>query len=112
MRPPAKTRTRRYSLVGPPRLDLESLAARAELHPDLARRLVALGLLDADRDTVGHLWFAPEQLAKVARIERLRAGFSLNYAAVGLVCDLLDRIADLEAALRRRSRRTGGSSWT
>ncbi len=37
---------------------------------------------------------------------RLRAGFALNYAAVGLVTDLLDRIAVLEAALRS-SRRPG-----
>ena len=112
MRPVEQTKIRRYSLVGPPRLDLESFAAKAALHPDLVRRLVALDLLEPDRDAAGGLWFAPEQLAQVARIERLRVGFSLNYAAVGLVCDLLDRIADLETALRRRSRRTGGSSWT
>ncbi|MBC6458933.1 chaperone modulator CbpM [Actinomadura sp. HBU206391] len=112
MRALVRTKIGRYSLVGPPRLDLESFAGRAGLHPDLVRRLVALGLLEPYRDAAGHLWFAPEQLAEVARIERLRAGFCLNYAAVGLVCDLLDRIADLEAALRRRSGRTGGSSWT
>ena len=38
----------------------------------------------------------------MARVQRLRAGFALNYAAIGLVTDLLDRIAVLEAALRRR----------
>jgi chaperone modulatory protein CbpM len=108
MRALTKTTTRRYSLVRPPRLGLESFAHAAALHPDLVRRLVALGLLEPDRDAAGDLWFAPEQLATVARIERLRAGFCLNYAAIGLVCDLLDRIADLETALRRRSRRTGG----
>jgi hypothetical protein len=80
----------------------------ARLHPDLVRRLVALGLLEAERDMTGGLWFAPTQLAAVGRIQRLRAGFSLNYAALGLVCDLLDRIEGLEGALRRRSRRTGG----
>jgi chaperone modulatory protein CbpM len=108
MRALVKTATHRYSLVRPPRLDLESFARAAGLHPELVRRLVALGLLEPDRDASGDLWFPPEQLATVARIERLRAGFSLNYAAVGLVCDLLDRIAGLETALRRRSRRTGG----
>ena len=36
------------------------------------------------------------------RIERLRAGLPLNYAALGLVLDLLDRIHELETALRRR----------
>ena len=34
---------------------------------------------------------------RVARIQRLRAGLGLNYAALGLVLDLLDRIAELEA---------------
>jgi hypothetical protein len=37
-------------------------------------------------------------------MQRLRAGFALNYAALGLVADLLDRIAALEEALRRARR--------
>jgi hypothetical protein len=36
----------------------------------------------------------------VARVQRLRAGFAINYAAISLVTDLLDRIAVLETALR------------
>ena len=100
-----------YALVRPARLDLETFARAAALHPDLIRRLVALGLVDADRDTAGELWFSPAQLRVVARIQRLRAGFALNYAAIGLVTDLLDRIAVLEAALRN-SRQPGGRSWT
>ena len=62
------------------------------------RRFVALGLLEATRDAAGELWFAPTQLAAVARLQRLRAGFALNYAALGLVVDLLDRIAAWRAA--------------
>jgi chaperone modulatory protein CbpM len=38
----------------------------------------------------------------VARIQRLRVGLSLNWAAIGLVLDLLDRIEVLERALRAR----------
>ena len=34
----------------------------------------------------------------MARVQRLRAGFALNYAAIGLVTDLLDRITVLETA--------------
>jgi hypothetical protein len=103
-----------YALVRPARLDLESFAYATGTHPELVRRLVQLGILDADRDLTGNLWFSLAQLAAMARIQRLRTGFALNYAALGLVVDLLDRIAVLEAALRQRPRRTGtgGSSWT
>lgn len=87
-------------------LDLDTFARRARLHPDLVRRLIALGLLEVERDGTDALWLAPAELATVARIQRLRAGFSLNYAAVGLVVDLLDRIEALEAALRRQPART------
>jgi hypothetical protein len=90
---------------GRERLSLEEFALSSGLHPDLIRRLVALGLLQADRVAAGRLWFHRGELATLARAQRLRAGFSLNYAAVGLVADLLDRIAVLEAALRGAQRR-------
>ena len=93
-------------------LDLDTFAARARLHPELVRRLVALGLLEAESDAADRLWLAPTELATLARIQRLRAGFSLNYAAVGLVLDLLDRIEALEAALRRRPGRTAAPTNT
>jgi len=85
----------------PGRLDLESFALAASLHPDLVRRLVALGLLESTVDSAGRLSFGPADLVSVARMQRLRAGLSLNYAALGLVLDLLDRIAELEARVRR-----------
>jgi chaperone modulatory protein CbpM len=87
------------------RLSLEEFAVLSGLHPELIRRLIALGLIEAHRDPAGALWFSRSELAAVARVQRLRAGFSLNYAAVGLVADLLDRIAVLEAALRVAQRR-------
>jgi chaperone modulatory protein CbpM len=114
------------ALTRPRRLDLESFSHAAGLHPDLVRRFVALGLLDATTDGRGGLWFSPSQLAAAARLQRLRAGFSLNYAALGLVVALLDRVAELEAALRHQpgpttrtparspatARPQGGRSWT
>jgi chaperone modulatory protein CbpM len=93
-----------YALVRPARLSLDGFALVTGTHPELIRRLVTLGVLDADRDAGGELWFAPGQVATLARIQRLRAGFALNYAAVGLVTDLLERIAGLETALRRARR--------
>lgn len=89
-----------------PALSLDTFAAQAGLHPDLVRRFVALGLLNASRDPTGGLWFAPDQLAVAASIRRLHSSLPLNYAAIGLVLDLLGRIAELEDRMRRTT------SWT
>jgi chaperone modulatory protein CbpM len=94
------------------RLDLETFARVTDLHPDLVRRLVTLGLLQAVPDAAGELWFLPTEIGAACRIQRLRAGLSLNYASLGVVVDLLDRITELEAALRHRSQDTGGRPWT
>jgi chaperone modulatory protein CbpM len=93
-------------------LDLDTFARAAGLHPDLVRRFVALGLLEPVQGATGELRFPPAQLARASRLQRLRAGFALNYAALGLVCDLLDRIALLETQLRDNRRRPlGGTTW-
>ena len=97
----------RYPLVrrpAPTRLDDEDFARRCGLHPELVKRFWALGLIPAARHVDGSLWFSPAQVPAVARLQRLHAALPLNYAALGLVCDLLDRIADLETALRVRGR--------
>ena len=99
----ARDRAQRgYALTFPTRLDLESFARVTQTHPDLVCRLVVLGALDAQTDSAGRLWFSPTQTTQMARIKRLRASFSVNYATVALVCDLLDRIAALEATARSR----------
>jgi chaperone modulatory protein CbpM len=102
----------RYALVSAPRLSLDSVARRSGLHPDLVRRFVALGLVDAERDAVGHLVFDRAAPAALARIQRLRSGLCLNYASIGLVLDLLDRISLLETALRSRGTRSDTPPWT
>ena len=91
------------SLARPLLLSLDSFAYACGLHPELVVRLVSMGLLEASTDARGRLWFSPAELARAARIQRLRTGLSLNYAALGLVLDLLDRIEALEAALRSPS---------
>lgn len=92
-----------YPLVLPRRLSVDRLAQASGVHPQLIVRFIELGLLDAHRDSWGRLWLDPDSVARVARVQRLHLGLSLNYAAIGLVLDLLDRIDELE----RRER-----SWT
>jgi hypothetical protein len=86
------------AVQGPPRLSLDSFAARAGVHPELIRRFVVLALLPAAPDAAGQLWFVPGDVSLVARIRRLHADLGLNYAALGLVLDLLERIRQLESA--------------
>ncbi|MGW2715875.1 chaperone modulator CbpM [Streptomyces sp. NPDC001356] len=95
-----------------PRLSLQTVARRSGVHPDLIRRFVALGLAEAERDASGELVFEPTAPAALARIQRLRTGLCLNYASIGLVLDLLDRISMLEAALRRAGTRSETPPWT
>jgi hypothetical protein len=99
------------ALALPPRLDVETFAHLTGLHPDMVRRWVALGLLDGTWDSRRRLWLEPSQVAAAARLQRLRVGLALNYAALGLVADLLDRIAALEATASR-TRPKDGSTWT
>ena len=96
----------RYILARRPGLHLDAFARRSGMHPDMVRRLVALGLLRCQPDLRPAV-FTTLRAALVARVQRLRTGLGLNYAAIGLVLDLLDRIDELETS--SRSRRT--SRW-
>ena len=82
-------------------LDLDQFASACGLHPEVVRRFVALGLIEPVLDARGEPGFPITQVAMVARVQRLRSGFALNYATVGLVCDLLDRIDELERTIRQ-----------
>ena len=75
--------------------EVESLARQARLHPDLVRRLVSLGFLDPYPPDAGDL---------LARAMRLRRDLGLNFSGALLACELLARIDDLEARLRRYER--------
>jgi chaperone modulatory protein CbpM len=100
--------SRRYVLARRPGMDLDTFARHSGLHPVTARRFVVLGLLPCERNARGQLRFDASALRTAARIQRLRIGLGLNYAAIGLVLDLLDRIEELESGARQR--RT--SLWT
>ena len=101
----------RWPLARPYRLSLDSYARITGVHPELIRRLVTLGLLEITRDAEGNLWFDPSQVRQMATVQRLHLRLNLTYSSVGLVMDLLDRIADLERS-QRRSRSQRGLPWT
>jgi hypothetical protein len=74
---------------------IERLARDSGLHPELVARLVRLGFAEVDD---------PAAAARLARAVRLRRDLGLDYTGALMVGDLLDRIAELEARLRRYER--------
>jgi chaperone modulatory protein CbpM len=82
-------------------LGLEALAREAGLHPELVRRLVRLGALDPIAGTTAAPLFPRDAAARLARVTRLRRDLGVGYAGAILAGELLTRIDQLEAQLRR-----------
>jgi MerR HTH family regulatory protein len=85
---------------GQGRISLNVLATQAGLHPDLVRRLVALGLVEPCGGTRAAPLFRRQDAALLNRALRLRRDLGLDYAGAVLACELLARIDELEARLR------------
>ncbi len=81
-------------------VDLTVIARQAGVKIVHVRRYLEFGLLEPHRAEGAETpRFDPSSAALVARAERLRRDLGLNYAGAVLVCELLDRIAELEARL-------------
>ena len=78
-------------------LDIEIVARDAGLHPDVCERLIRLGLIDGPP-------FADDAASQLARAARLRRDLGLGWSGAVFACELLRRIDDLEAQLRRYNR--------
>ena len=88
--------------IGDDLLTLSELAYLSRLHPELIARFVDLGLLEPSaRKNTGELLFDSEAVLTARKIWRLRQQLGINYAGIGLVLDLLDRIEDLENEINR-----------
>lgn len=85
-------------------LTLTETARNARVHPGLVERMVDLGLIEPEQ-TSPELLFNPAAVAEVKRAWRLRNELGVNWAGVGLVLDLLERIRQLERELERRQER-------
>ena len=80
------------------------LARLAHLHPEMVERLVDWGLIDPAKRKP-QLLFPETAVPRIWRIMRLRRDLGVNWAGIGVVLDLLDKIEKLEreiAWLRKR----------
>jgi chaperone modulatory protein CbpM len=78
-------------------IEIDVLARAAGLHPEVAERLIRLGLLEGPP-------FADDAATQLARAVRLRRDLGLGWSGAVFACELLRRIDDLEARLRRYDR--------
>ena len=95
------TLTRR---IGPRLVGIEVLARDSGVHPEVVSRLVRLARTASRRRSPagpGDSQFAPDAAARLARAVRLRRDLGLSYGGAVLACELLARIDELEARLRR-----------
>ena len=82
-------------------IEIGVLAREAGVHPELARRLVRLGAIEPIGGTRGRQLFSRDAAARIARIVRLHRDLGLSYSSAVMTCELLSRIDELEARLRR-----------
>ena len=76
-------------------ITVDELARLARLHPEIVDRLVEWGLVDPEQSEP-ELLFPETVVPRIWRIMRLRRDLGINWAGIGVVLDLLDRIEELE----------------
>jgi hypothetical protein len=79
-------------------VELTVVARQAGVKIVHVRRYLAFGLFEPHPAAAAEApRFDPRSAGRVARAERLRRDLGLNHAGAVLVCELLDRISELEA---------------
>jgi DNA-binding transcriptional MerR regulator len=101
MNPDRQTGSADRDLAAEETVELTVVARRAGVKIVHVRRYVEFGLLEPHPAPAAEVpRFDPNSAARVARAERLRRDLGLNYAGAVLVCELLDRIGELEARFK------------
>jgi chaperone modulatory protein CbpM len=77
-------------------IELTVVARQAGLRVSVVRSYLTLGLFEPAAAPAGEPLFDPSAAARVAKADRLRRDLELNLAGAVLVCELLDRIRELE----------------
>jgi hypothetical protein len=78
-------------------VELTVIARQAGVRISLVRRYIDFGWIEPRSATDDEPRYDPRGAARVAQAERLRRDLGLNYAGAVLVCELLDRISELQA---------------
>lgn len=77
-------------------VELAVVARRAGVRIALVRRYLEFGLFEPHSEPAEPPLYDSHSAARIAQAERLRRDLGLNFAGAVLVCELLDRIRELE----------------
>jgi hypothetical protein len=77
-------------------VELTVVAQRAGVRIAVVRRYLEFGLFEPHPQSAEVPRYDPSTAGRVARAERLRRDLGLNTVGAVLVCELLDRIRELE----------------
>jgi hypothetical protein len=78
-------------------VELAVVAQRAGVRIAVVRRYLEFGLFEPHPESTEAPRYDPRTAGRIARAERLRRDLGLNTVGAVLVCELLDRIRELEA---------------
>jgi hypothetical protein len=92
--------SRRHISVNSNLLTIEEAARRCGIQPSLLEKMLELGIIEPDVSSPDPL-FAPEAVPLVCKVLRLHNDLGINWAGLGLVMDLLERIEELEGEIER-----------
>jgi len=81
-------------------LSLRELSRLCDCHPSVVLRLYRLGMLDPISGSAEPL-FSRAAVIRVRKALRLKRDLKLNFDAVAIVMELLDRIDELETLVQR-----------
>ncbi len=90
----------KHEMVSVPGISLKELSRLCDCQPSVAHHLYRFGLLDPV-SVSGEPLFSPTSVIRVRKALRLKRDLHLNFEAVGIVMELLDRIDELERRLER-----------
>jgi DNA-binding transcriptional MerR regulator len=78
-------------------VELAIVARQAGVRIAVVRRYLEFGLFEPHPEPAEAPRYDPRSAGRIARAERMRRDLGLNFAGAVLVCELLDRIRELEA---------------